>query len=136
MSLHEKFIEPLRTSLNTGGVLYYAWVIPGAIFAIAVFLGFLKFINALPTKTKRLFLTAGAVFVGGALGMELLSGAYAELYADENFVTAILTSIEEFMEMIGIVIFIYALLSYISSELKEVNLKIGIANGLKARKGV
>ena len=132
LSLHEKFIEPLRTSLNTGGVLYYAWVIPGAIFAIAVFLGFLKFINALPTKTKRLFLTAGAVFVGGALGMELVSGAYADLYTTENFVTAILTSIEEFMEMIGIVIFIYALLSYISLELQGINLKLRIADGKKA----
>lgn len=132
LSLHEKFIEPLRTSLNTGGILYYAWVIPGAIFAIAVFLGFLKFINALPTKTKRLFLTAGAVFIGGALGMELLSGAYAELYTDENFVTAVLTSIEEFMEMTGIIIFIYALLSYISSELKGLNLNFKIANSNKS----
>jgi len=132
LSLHEKFIEPLRTSLNTGGILYYAWVIPGAIFAIAVFLRFLKFINVLPAKTKRLFLMAGAVFVGGALGMELLSGAYAELYTDENFVTAILTSIEEFMEMIGIVIFIYALLSYISSELKGINLQLRIADGKKS----
>lgn len=131
LSLHEKFIEPLRTSLNTGGILYYAWVIPGAIFAIAVFLGFLKFINALPTKTKRLFLTAGAVFIGGALGMELLSGAYANLYTENNFVTAILTSIEEFMEMIGIVIFIYALLSYINSELKGLSLNFKIANGKK-----
>ncbi|MBW4663463.1 MAG: hypothetical protein KME01_04560 [Chroococcus sp. CMT-3BRIN-NPC107] len=116
----------MRTSLNTSGFLYYAWVIPGAIFAFAVFLGFLKFIKALPPKTKRLFLTAGTVFVGGAIGMELLSGAYAELYTHNNFTSAILTSIEEFMEMIGIVIFIYALLSYIGSELRGLNLNFKI----------
>ncbi|WP_009632222.1 hypothetical protein [Synechocystis sp. PCC 7509] len=126
IAIHEKFIEPLRSSLNTSGFLYYAWVIPGAIFAFAVFLGFLKFINALPPKTKRLFLTAGAVFIGGAMGMELLSGAYTELYTNNNFITSILTSIEEFMEMMGIVIFIYALLSYISSDLKGLNLNIKI----------
>ena len=135
-SLHELFIDPLRTSLNTSGFLYYAWVIPGAIFAIAVFLGFLKFINALPTKTKRLFLTAGTVFVGGAIGMELLSGFHAEIHTINNFTIAILTSIEEFMEMIGTVIFIYALLCYISSELKGLNLEIRLADGRKYRRGV
>ena len=135
-SLHELFVVPLRTSLNTSGFLYYAWVIPGAIFVIAVFLGFLKFINALPTKTKRLFLTAGAVFVGGAIGMELLSGSHAEIHTVNNFTIAILTSIEEFMEMIGIVIFIYALLCYISSELKGLNLQIRLADGKKYHRGV
>lgn len=131
LSIHEKFIVPLRTSLHTGGLLYYAWVIPGAIFVLAVFLGFLKFINALPPKTKRLFLTAGTVFVGGAIGMELVSGAYAEIYTGKNFTSAIFTSIEELMEMIGIVIFINALLSYISFDLKGLELKIRIADGKK-----
>ncbi len=133
VSIHEKFIDPLRNSLNTSGFLYYAWVIPGAIFAIAVFLGFLKFINALPPKTKRLFLTAGTVFIGGAIGMELLAGVHDELYTQKTFVTSVLTSIEEFMEMMGIVIFIYALLSYIRSEINGLNLKIKIAEGKKYR---
>ncbi len=127
LSIHEKFIDPVRASLNTSGFLYYAWVIPGAIFAIAVFLGFLKFINALPPKTKRLFLAAGAVFIGGAIGMELLAGVHDEVYTYNNFFASVLTSIEEFMEMMGIVIFIYALLSYIRSEMNGLNLKVKIA---------
>lgn len=133
ISIHEKFEEPLKTSLNTSGLLYYAWVIAGAIFVLIFLLGFLKFINALPLKTKRLFLTAGTVFVGGAIGIESLSGAYAELHTGNNFTAAMLGSIEEFMEMIGIVIFIYALLSYISSDLKGLNLNIRIADGKKHR---
>ena len=136
ISIHEKFIKPLRTSLNTSGFLYYAWVIPGTIFVLIFLLGFMKFIKALPPKTKLLFLTAGTVFVSGAIGMELLSGAYADIYTNNNFTSAILTSIEEFMEMIGIVIFIYALLSYISPELKGLNLQIRLADGKKYRRGV
>lgn len=134
-SIHEQFAEPLRASLNTSGFLYYAWVIPGVIFVLAVFLGFLKFLLALPPKTKHLFLTAGAIFVGGAIGLELVSGAYAELYTQHNFTTSILNSIEEFMEMTGIVIFIYALLSYISLDLKGLNLNIKIAGSKKPRQG-
>jgi hypothetical protein len=136
ISIHEKLIYPLRTSLHTGGLLYYAWVIPGAIFVLAVFLGFLKFVNALPPKTKRLFLIAGAVFIGGAIGMELISGAYAEIYTEKNFTSAIFTSIEEFMEMIGIVIFIYALLSYMSLDLRGLDLKIKVADSKKSRQGI
>lgn len=133
VSIHEKFINPLRDTLNTSGFLYYAWVIPGAIFAIAVFLGFLKFINALPPKTKRLFLTGGAIFIGGAIGMELLAGAHDELYTYNTFGTSVLTSIEELMEMMGIVIFIYALLSYIRSEMNGLNVKIKIGDRQKYR---
>ncbi len=129
--IHERAGEPLRNSLKTGGLLYYAWVIPGAIFVAIFLLGFNKFIKALPPRIKRLFLTAGTVFVGGAIGMELVSGAYVELYTSNNFTTVILNSIEESMEMFGIVIFIYALLSYISSELHGLNLKIKIAEGKK-----
>lgn len=131
LSIHELFIEPLRNAFGAGGFLYYAWVIPGAIFVVLFLLSFLKFINALPRKTKRLFLIAGTVFVGGAIGMELLAGTHDEVYGSENFTTAILTSIEEFMEMTGVVIFIYGLLSYISSELKGANLNIRIADGKK-----
>lgn len=130
-SIHERFIGPLRTSLNTSGFLYYAWVIPGAICVLIFVLGFFKFTTALPPKTKRLFWTAGVVFVGGAIGMELVSGVYADVHGINNFTISVTTSIEEFMEMIGIVIFIYALLSYISSELKGLSLKIKIANGKK-----
>lgn len=133
LSIHEKFEAPVKTSLNPSGFLYYAWVIPGAIFALAIFLGFLKFINALPPKTKRLILTAGIVFVGGALGMESLSGAYADFYTGTNFTAAMLGSIEEFMEMLGIIIFIYALLSYIRSEMNGLNVKIKIGDRQKYR---
>ncbi len=135
LSIHEKLIEPVRALFNTSGFLYYAWVIPGAIFVLAFLLGFFKFIKVLPPTTKRLFLTAGTVFVSGAIGMELLSGAYADLYTEDNFTSAILTSIEEFMEMTGIVIFIYALMSYISLELNGLNLKIKIADRKKHRYG-
>ncbi len=133
LSIHELFINPVRTSFNTSGFLYYAWVIPGAIFVTIFLLGFRKFINALPPKTKRLFLTAGTVFVGGAIGMELLAGLHDEVYTYMNFTSAILISIEEFMEMMGIVIFIYALLSYISSDLKGLNLNIRFTSAKKYR---
>ena len=84
----------------------------------------MKFVFNLPSKTRILFLIAGSVYVSGAVGMELIREFYSKLYADNiTFVTIIIT-IEELLEMTGVVIFIYALMSYIDSELKDIRLSI------------
>ena len=131
--LHEKTIEPLRDKLDTSGFLYYAWVIPGAIFVVTLLLAFLGFLTALPAKTRRLILIAGTVYLGGAIGMELVGGYYAELNSQYNITYAIITTVEEFLEMLGLLIFIYALLSYISSFMKCVSLQINIIADRKKR---
>ena len=56
---------------------------------------------------------AGAVYVGGAIGMEMIGGFYQDVYGyDLTYV--LLQTIEEVGEMLGIVIFIYALCYYLS----------------------
>lgn len=130
ISLHEKFVDPLRTRFNTGGVLYYAWVIPASILVVIFGLTFIRFLLALPPKTKRLFVIAATVYVAGALGLEMVAGVYAEVHGSDNITIAALTSIEEFMEMSGIVIFIYALLTYMNTYLKGWSVKIDGANRL------
>lgn len=131
MSLHEKFVEPLRDRFNTGGIFYYAWVIPASILVVVFCLTFSRFLLALPAKTKRLFLIAGTVYVAGALGLEMVAGVYDNIYGMDNIVIAALTSIEEFMEMSAIAIFIYALLTYMDTYLKGWSVKIDSANKLE-----
>ena len=124
-SIHELAIEPLRSALNAGGFLYYTWVVPGAAFVLIFVLVYLRFLADLPVKTRRLFLVAGIVYVGGALGVELVGGRYADLYGEENFMYALIVTVEEFLEMAGVVVFIFALLSYMSSHLKDVQIHVG-----------
>jgi hypothetical protein len=128
MSLHEKFMDPVRNTLKTSGIFHFAWVIPGAIFVVICLLAFFRFILALPPKTRHLFIIAGTIFVSGALGMEMVDGYYASLYGEKNYIYVVLTTIEEFFEMVGIAVFIYALLSYISTHMKGFALKINIIN--------
>ncbi len=113
ISLHEQLIHPLRKLLNATGIFYYTWVIPGLILVIAVVLIYWKFVQALPPKIKYLFFLSGIFYVGGVIGIEMLGGYYAYLYDTNNFIYEILVTIEEFFEMLGVVVFIYALLSYI-----------------------
>jgi hypothetical protein len=89
------------------------WVIPGSIFVITVLFTYLKFLNHLPNKTKLLFLTAGTIYVGGAVGLELIGNYLVGDSGIHTFLSQMVVSVEECFEMSGIAIFIYALLSYL-----------------------
>lgn len=120
---HESF-NKIGSLLGTEGFLYYGWVIPGGVFVVAVALAYLKFLFDLPAKTRRLFIFAGAVFVGGALGMEMVGARAAQLYGETSPGFFLPVTVEEFMEMMGVIVFCYALLSYAASHLKEIHLSI------------
>jgi len=124
-SVHEITIDPLKAALNAGPVLLHTWVVLGAAVVLIIVVAYWRFLSDLPSPTRRLFLTAGIIYVGGALGIELLGGWYAALYGYHNMTYAMIVTIEEFFEMQGIVVFIYALMSYMSLHLKEVRVRIG-----------
>jgi hypothetical protein len=114
--LHELSIAPLRDMFDTTGFLYYAWIIPAGICVALFVLGYLSFLAKLPARTRWLFLLAGALFVGGALGVEAVSGSHASLHGEQNLTYHLIITVEELCEMAGLVVFIYALLDYISRQ--------------------
>ena len=123
-SIHERFADPVRESLNTSGLLYYAWVIPYGAALIVFTIVYFRFLTGLPTRIRNLFLVSGALFVSGAIGFELLGGRQAELYGRENPLFVFLYTCEEFLEMLGIVIFIYALLLYIATRFQSLTISL------------
>lgn len=123
VSIHEKIGDGLK-GLHAHGFLTYTWVIAGGIFAIVTFLAFLKFLVALPAKTRGLFLVAGTIFVGGALGLEIVGGYIKDVYGSDNMAYVMEANIEEFLEMLGVIVFIYSLLSYMSSYMKGLSLRV------------
>jgi hypothetical protein len=134
ISIHEQLVIPVGTTVKSGSWLYFSWVIPGSIFVLICLVGFWQFLAAVPAKTRRLFLIAGALFVGGSIVTEMISGYFAALYGQQgNMIYALLTTLEEFFEMFGIAVFIYALLSYMSSFMKAVDWRVRIINDRKLR---
>ena len=116
--VHERFTLITRNSLNTSGLLYYAWVIPYGIALLVFLIVYLKFLSRLPKATAWLFVFSGLVFVMGALGFEMLGGWVEENYGINNISFYILYTCEEFLEMLGLVGFIYALIDYRTFTLK------------------
>ncbi len=119
--IHENADAILGSSINRTGFLHYGWVAVGIPLTLIFVLSYLKFLVHLPRKTRLLFFVAGTIFVSGAIGAEMFAGRYEELYGFENMTHVMITAVEEFCEMFGIVVFIYALLSYMNLNLTEVH---------------
>lgn len=112
--LHESISLFIRavTDYSGEGVLKSPWVILGTITVAVIFLMFIKFITHLDRKTRYLFLIAGALYVSGAIGFEIIENLYADAHGQE-LIYSMLQNLEEGMEMAGIIVFISALLGYI-----------------------
>jgi hypothetical protein len=122
-SLHELLVRPSQLLFKPTGFLYYGWVIPASVIVLAIFLKFLKFLLQLPTHTKRLFFLAGTVYILGAIGAEMVSGYVDSQSGMQNLAYLISTTVEEFLEMLGILILIDALLNYMNLYIKPVEIR-------------
>lgn len=111
-AIHDGLSSVLRETLNTSGFLYLAWVIPALIFLALFVIFYVPFIRALPSEIHHLFLISGGLYVAGAVGLEMISAYYGELPDRHELVYAIIWTVEEFVEMVGIALFIYTLLRY------------------------
>lgn len=114
LMIHEALMIPVRESFNATGFLYYAWIIPYSILLVLLGLSLIPFILKLPSDTRRNFILAGLIFVAGALGVEALAGWHVTSFGDNNLTYEVLYTVEELLEMLGIVLFIHALLKHIS----------------------
>ncbi len=121
LSIHERLAVPVRDTLGTSGLLYFAWVIPYGVALLAFVMLYTKFLFNLPRKTMVLFLISGTLFVSGAIGFELLGGLEADLNGNDTLFYSIITTCEELLEMLGIALFIYTLLTYLNTYLTESN---------------
>ncbi len=113
-AVHETLVVgPLLRALGDSGWRYFAWVLPGSFLVAAVAIAYWRFWLDLPAVTRARFLAAALLFVGGALGMELVAGLF--LRGDghiESLSYAALTTVEELLEMLGVVVMIHAVRAY------------------------
>lgn len=111
---HERLNIPVGKLLGDGelGIFYFPWVIPAIVLVIVLGLFFLKFLFDLPARTRFWFMMAAIIYLGGAIGVELIGSNHAELHGFENWTYSVIATIEESLEMGGLIVFIGALLSY------------------------
>jgi hypothetical protein len=103
----------------TGAVLpvpgEHKWVLYGGIFAGVAFLFFLPFLLSIPRSTAWLLVLSGAIFIGGALGFEILGSwmLQSEIASREDLIYDIRRVGEEGLEMYAIALFNCTLFGYL-----------------------
>jgi len=114
--LHEILADPTRKLLGNRdlGPLFFAWVVPAFFMLAAIGIYFLSFLRRLPRAVMVRFVTAGAVYVGGCVGVEMLGAMRYEQFGNKDPFYIATATVEEMMEMTGIVLFIRALILYLS----------------------
>jgi len=125
--IHEQ-ADKLGPALHAAGPFYFVWVIPGIVLVSIFVVSYLKFLAHLPARTRWLFVIAGATYVSGALGVEMIEGAFSSHYGEimegaRAITYAFIIAAEETLEMAGIVVFVYVLLSYLRTQASEPQLQ-------------
>jgi hypothetical protein len=115
-SIHEDIGDIMELFVTASGFLYFPWVIPYAGLVAFLALFYFRFLLHLPRPTMVRFIIAGGLFLTGAVGLEMISAQEADINGTATITYSILYTIEELCEMIGIVIFLQALLEYYATE--------------------
>ena len=112
--IHEIFIIPdLRPYLSPA--LGSTWVMPYT--ALVIYLGwrFSKFLRSLNKYTRQKFLQSAAIFLSGAIGMEMV-GSYlvrSGIIRLHSIWYGSITGLEEILELLGLIMFLIALANYL-----------------------
>ena len=113
--IHEQLSGVMERWVTPKGYLYWLWVIPYGFAVLVLAAVYLRFLVRLSRTTRYYFILAALLFLGGAIGVEMLS-AWEKDLNDHTILYAVLYSLEEFLEMIGVAVFIYALLKNLADE--------------------
>ena len=107
--LHERLSRVVDQTIGGSGVFHFAWVIPFGLLAVLGLGLLVPFLRSLGRRTLHLALASAALYLCGAVGMEMLAGLVVEEQGQQVFIYRLLTNLEEGLEVGGVLLFIYTL---------------------------
>lgn len=117
VGVHEMTSPALRAFGGTRSTFPDASALLLSALVLLFTLLFFRFAIHLPRTTRALFLCAAALYVTGALGAEMVEGLVVQWQGAESALYTMVTTIEESLEMGGVILFIHALLGYLATDL-------------------
>jgi hypothetical protein len=109
-AIHEMAVDFMRRLFHAHGLLYFSWVIMGMAFVGVLALLYVRFFISQPRPMRGLFFFSAGLFLGGTLVLEMIGGRHVELYGSNSFTYALIANGEETLEMLGLVVFLHALM--------------------------
>lgn len=130
--LHEQLDEPMKSLLSAYPLSPRTWIIPGAFAALTVAMMYMPFLRHLEPAIRRQFILSGSIYLGGALGLDLIGRAFRFVRGDGLAYSAF-THLEEGMEMSGIIMFWGVLMTYYASLSAPVSIAVEAPQPLPAK---
>ena len=112
IKLHEYVGDMMENVVDAEGFLYFPWFIPYTLVLAVLTIVFLPFFFSLPINTRYGFTWAAVVFLLGAVVLDIVSAREADLNGTRTIYYSVVYTIEETLEMIGLVMFFRALTDY------------------------
>jgi len=101
----------------------WLWIVPFGILLLIIGFTFLPFLLDLDRTYRRLFLLSAALFLGGAMGVELIADVtIGGTSQGANWPATLFVGVEEILEMAGVALFIVSLIRYLADYVSEVEI--------------
>jgi len=128
--IHETAQEWLRVGFSPEHWFYdvASLVLPG-LLVIVVGAAYIGFVMALPRRTLWCFVVAAGMYVAGGLVLDFIGDVYKAGQGEANMTSAMLTGVEEVLEMTGVLVLLYGLLDHIERFVGPVALVVSSTRG-------
>lgn len=115
-SLHENLTVPAQRIVDTDAAIgTNAWVVI-VLPLVLIFGAFqIRWLLRLPRAIAAGFVMSGAIFVGGAAGVEVLSGVARDQHGFHSIQFAVISLVEEGIEITGLCVFLTYLLRHLAA---------------------
>ena len=116
--LHEKTNQFIRDTIKFKFMdsIHFPWIVLGLVLVALVTLFFFRFLLRLDKKMRKMLILAAVLYVAGAIGLEIIGGIYLDWAGTDDLLYAMLTAVEETLEMVGVIIMVKALMSYLAEK--------------------
>lgn len=127
--LHEKLdTDLIWSSYDATGLLAWPWVIIYAALVTIFAVLYLRFWLRFSRQFRIYYVLAAVVYVGSALGFEMLEALVYTTRGGYTLTYIILTSVEEMLEMAAITFLIYTNLRYITVHFSDLNISFAMTS--------
>jgi len=126
-SIHELLVDPTRRLIGESNPssFFFTWTIPALIGSVFVALIYARFLWSLPKSTRWQFILAAALYLGGAIGFELVEGRILHQTGIKTLAYCVMEIIEETMEIAGAILLLHALFFYIRNRYPTILFSLG-----------
>ncbi len=120
--IHEKIGDWFEQFVNASDYLYYPWVLPYVSVLLVLVLAYLKFYLKLPRQTQTGMLISAVMFLTGAVVLDMIGGNEADQNGTSTIYYSVLYTIEEILEMLGVILLIHTLLKQLQLQTERLTL--------------